>query len=95
LRRYASTFTTCEPADLRDPATALRFARRAVELTKGADAGALDTLAQVHFAMGDAPRAIEAAEKALSLLPAIKPGDAESEMRKEIEGHLARFKRRE
>jgi len=95
LRQFASTLTTCKPADLRDPATALRLARRAVELTKGADAGALDTLAEVYFAMGDRPRAIEAVEKALSLLPVVSQGDSESEMRKVIEGHLARFKGRE
>ncbi len=49
---------------------ALQAARRAVELSKGANAGFLDTLAEAFFATGDPEQAVATEEKALKLLEA-------------------------
>jgi tetratricopeptide (TPR) repeat protein len=76
---------TCEPADLRDPVTALRLAREAVELTGGADPGILDTLALAQHLTGDTPGAIETEKKAISILP------ADAAWRGEYEAALERY----
>ena len=76
---------TCEPADLRDPETALRLARDACDMTDNANPGYLDTLALAQHLTGDTPAAIETEKKALSLLPADAPG------RGKYEAALARF----
>ena len=78
---------TCEPEDLRDPQTALRFALQAVEMSDGENAGILDTLALAFFMTGDTAKAIETQVKAVSLLP---PG--ESSVRTEIEANLAKYR---
>ena len=78
---------TCEPEDLRDPAAALPVAQRAVEMTESKNAGILDTLALAYFMTGDAAKAIETQETAVSLLP---PG--ESEARTELEANLAKYR---
>jgi tetratricopeptide (TPR) repeat protein len=66
LHRYADLLLTCEPPDLRDPATALDAARRAVDASAGA--AHQDTLAQAYQANGDYPRAIAAQRAALDAL---------------------------
>ena len=76
---------TCEPADLRDPETALRLARDACAMTDNANPPFLDTLALAQHLTGDTPAAIETEEKALSLLPPGAPG------RGDYEGALARI----
>ena len=76
---------TCEPADLRDPETALRLARDACDMTDNANPGYLDTLALAQHLTGDTPAAIETEKKALSLLPPDAPG------RGDYEAALARF----
>jgi eukaryotic-like serine/threonine-protein kinase len=92
MEECARVLIDCEPADLRSPSQALRIARRAVEVTKNADASALDTLASVYFALGSRSQAIETAEKALTLLPAARLGEPSNEMRQAIEAHLAQFR---
>ncbi len=76
---------TCEPADLRDPETALRLARDACAMTNNANHAFLDTLALAQHQTGDTPAAIETEMKALSLLPATAPG------RSDYEAALAKF----
>jgi tetratricopeptide (TPR) repeat protein len=88
----ALALLTAEPADLRNPLAALRYATRAVEMTKGADPGFLDTQAEAYFAGGAVARAIETEEKALSLLPASTHGNPASRARRVFEGHLTRYK---
>jgi tetratricopeptide (TPR) repeat protein len=88
LSEYAGNFLNCIPADLREPATAVEYARRAVEKTGGRDKDALELLAEAYFQNADSARAIESGEKALNLLPA--GGDPET--RRTIEAQLARFK---
>ena len=62
----------CEPADLRDPDTALPLARDACAMTDNAHASYpvyLDTLALAQHLTGDTPAAIETQTTALLLLP--------------------------
>jgi tetratricopeptide (TPR) repeat protein len=68
---YAWLLLTCEPVDLRDPETALQFAERAVELSKGKDPYVLDTLAVALQMTGNLDRAIQIEKQAL---PLAKPG---------------------
>ncbi len=84
---YAWALLTCEPAELRDPDTALTFALSANERTAHANPGFLDTLALAHHRTGDTTRALEIQERALALLP---PG--ESSLRTELEEHLDEFR---
>ena len=59
---------TVEDEKLRDPAEAVRFAKRACELTQYSQPGFLDTLTVAYAASGDFPKAIETAEKTLLLI---------------------------
>ena len=61
---------TSSVPELRDPAAAVALASRAAELTQRRDGGVLDILAAAYAAAGDFPRAIAAAESALSLVDA-------------------------
>ena len=56
---YAWILLTCEPADLRDPETALEAATRANELTNYQSDSFLDTLAMAYFKNGFVDKAIE------------------------------------
>ncbi len=89
LNDYASWLLTCEPAALRDPATALRFARRAADVQR--QPMTLDTLALAQYHTGDVRRALETGRAALAMLPAAPAGTPATGLRAEIEGHLAQF----
>lgn len=91
INLYALSLATCEPEQLRNPAAALPYAERAVQLTQSADPLVLDTLALAAHGAGDKARAIATAEKALGLLPPAG-GSALSRTRGVIEAHLAGFK---
>ena len=54
-------------AEQRDYALALKAAMRAEELTEGKDASIVDTLARVHFEMGEVAKAIEIQTRAVEL----------------------------
>jgi non-specific serine/threonine protein kinase/serine/threonine-protein kinase len=92
LYQYAQTFLTCLPADLREPTTALAYAKRAVEKSGGSDSDSLDLLAQAYFLTGDSAHAIETEEKALSLLPPASGKEPASSSRSRMEKQLSRFK---
>jgi non-specific serine/threonine protein kinase/serine/threonine-protein kinase len=81
---YAWWALTCEPSDLREPESALRFALEANEMTGFRNATYLDTLALAYHLTGDTERAIETQSKAISLLP-------EDADRSEYEERLAEF----
>jgi len=89
LSEYAETFLTCEPADLRDPATALRFAKASVAKSGGTDSENLDILADAYFQNHDPDDAVATERKALSLLPAVNPP---SPLRRRLERNLAKYK---
>jgi hypothetical protein len=82
---YAESFLTCEPTDLRQPATALVYAKRAVEKS-GNVSDYLDQLARAYFQSGDAVKAVESEERALSSL------SPDSHSRRTLEAHLSKFK---
>ncbi|UCE58450.1 MAG: serine/threonine protein kinase [Phycisphaerales bacterium] len=67
LNEYAWLLLMCEPADLRDPETALVVARRASGLTQHVDPDVLNTLARAHEMTGDIELAIETQQKAVQL----------------------------
>jgi len=83
VHAFARTLLTCVPADLQDPAAALRYAQQAVTMTHGQDATLLGTLALASHRTGDQARAIATVEQALALAP----GDAIQ--RQELEAQLA------
>jgi serine/threonine protein kinase len=92
LIQYAESFLECKPAALRDPAIALEYAKKAVEKSGGTGSEYLDMLALAYFQNGDAPRAIETEEKALSLLPPVNPQQPFSPTRNRLEAQLEKFK---
>lgn len=92
LYSYAETFLTCTPADLREPATALEYAKRSVDKSGKPDSDTLDLLARAYFQTGDVARAIEAEERALSLLPPTKSAEGIASPRRKMEVQLTRFK---
>jgi hypothetical protein len=77
---------TIEPSRLRDPASALLYAKRAVELSQGNDPAILDTLAWAYHLTGDQALAITTEERALALLA------PDASLRRGFEANLARFK---
>jgi hypothetical protein len=87
LNNYPWTLLTCEPEDLRDPQTALPVAKRAVAMTEEKNFNNLDTLALAYFMTGDAAKAVETQERAVSLLP-----PEESPLRTELETSLAKYR---
>jgi eukaryotic-like serine/threonine-protein kinase len=92
LNTYASALLTGEPAAIRDPKTALRYAERAVEATHERNAAALDTLARAQFDIGNAARAVAIENQALALLPRSISGGPPSATRREFEASLAKYK---
>jgi tetratricopeptide (TPR) repeat protein len=85
LFAYAESFLSGEPADLRQPETAVEYAKKAVEKSGGA-ADYLDQLAQAYCQSGNLVEAEASEERALSSLP---PG---SHKRQILQAHLAKFK---
>jgi non-specific serine/threonine protein kinase/serine/threonine-protein kinase len=67
LSRYAQILLTCQPADLRDPAVALRSAKQAVLNSSGRDPKSLQVLAQAYLQNGDTTRAAETQRRLASL----------------------------
>jgi len=69
LNEYARFMLTCEPGDLRDPATALLIAKRAVQVSEAKNPSILDTLALAQQMTGDLDQAIDTQGKAVALIP--------------------------
>lgn len=86
-------FAETEVAALRDSKRAAEFCRQAVELTKGADPDAFIGLALALSQMGDHAAAVDAATKAVSLLPPSVAGQPKSQQRADMEAALERFRR--
>jgi eukaryotic-like serine/threonine-protein kinase len=86
LNGYAWQLLTCEPADLRDPTIARRYAERAAAVTDRKDPTILDTLALALHLTGDDRVAVQAEEAALALTPASSIG------RTEFEEHVEQYR---
>ncbi|MBL8880264.1 MAG: tetratricopeptide repeat protein [Phycisphaerales bacterium] len=68
LNGAAWTLLTGTPETIRNPAVALKLALRAAELSKSENPAILDTLALAYARTGDAAKAVDTQEKAISLL---------------------------
>jgi len=90
LTRAARLLLICEPAELREPQAGLRYAQRAVTLTKEADAYALDTLAEAYLQTGNSAAARQTVQKGLALVPGV-PGQQSSWLRRLLEAKQARL----
>jgi eukaryotic-like serine/threonine-protein kinase len=88
MQQYAWLLLTTPFVELRDPAEALLYARKAVAITNGSDPALLETLARAQAASNDYAGAMETERKALALV-----GAGQSDLRTEIESNLARFER--
>jgi tetratricopeptide (TPR) repeat protein len=69
INNYAWALLTCDPADLRDVATATPLAEKAVKLTDEKESALLDTLALAYHLAGQNDKAVELQRKSLDLLP--------------------------
>ena len=90
LLDLAWIIATAPNLELRVPAEGVRLAERAVRLTNGANATALDTLAAAYAAAGQIDRAVATAESALKA--ALETG--ERELAGEIRTRLDRYRAR-
>jgi tetratricopeptide (TPR) repeat protein len=84
LYAYALSFLTCEPKDLRQPQTALDYAKRALAKSVGEQTDYLDLLARAYFQSGNLSQAILTEEKALT-----STHDAQDQQK--LKRHLAQF----
>ncbi len=84
LIETALSLSTTGVLHRRDLPAALKFATRAVELTKGEKPAALATLARVHYELGHLAKAVETIQKAC----AVATGDD----KETVEGHLKYYK---
>jgi tetratricopeptide (TPR) repeat protein len=92
MSQYAMALLTCQPADLREPATALLYARKSVAKSGGANSDHLNALAQAYFQNRQITQAIETEEKALKLLAPPQPRQPDPPAWHRIKTQLARFK---
>ncbi|MGD0363980.1 MAG: protein kinase [Bryobacteraceae bacterium] len=76
---------------LRDYPAALRFALRADEAAKGKNPAALGYLAEAYSLNNDTPKALDAAQRALALMPPTKPGDSPSQLRNWLEAEVKEY----
>jgi tetratricopeptide (TPR) repeat protein len=83
---YANELSQCPYPDICDQQKALRYAKVAVDMTKGQNAFALDTLANVYFRTGAVEKAAETQRLALSF-----SGNLPAGAREEISTSLNRF----
>ena len=90
LLDLAWIIATAPNVELRVPAEGVRLAERAVRLTNGANATALDTLAAAYASDGQFDRAIPTAERGLKI--ALETGERElaAEIRTRLEGYRKR-----
>lgn len=87
LNQFAWTIATDENIPERDMKIALKAAERANDLTDEKDASILDTLAAIHFEMGNVAKAVEIQERAVSAA-------ASGNMKQQLETRLAKYKRK-
>ncbi|MGA3202002.1 MAG: protein kinase [Bryobacteraceae bacterium] len=90
IYNYAWLAVTTDPADLRDPRTALPYAKRAVELN--ADELSLHVLAEAYAGVGDYVHAEETEQKAVSKYPPVKPGSKVPVQQEMMEDYLKQIR---
>ena len=90
---YASILVTTPFPELQDRAAALKYAKKAVEMTGQSDLDALDILARAYDQNGDPRQAVETETKALGLLQPLPAGARPSELRATLQTNLQAFQR--
>jgi len=93
IYNYAWLAVTVDPADLRDPAAALPYARKAAQIGKGEDPLCLHVLALAYAGTGDYRQAVETEQKALALFPPAQPGKPQQRNQGIIERALDGFRK--
>ncbi len=88
FQRAADDLLEVRPATLQNPHQAIELARRAVEISRGANPAFLITLARAQRAAGDEPAAHASLQKVLALLPPTA-GQSKSQARRIAENMLA------
>jgi non-specific serine/threonine protein kinase/serine/threonine-protein kinase len=91
---YAWLAVTVEPEDLQEPAKALPYAKKAVEMSGGRDPFSLHVLAQAYAGMGDNATAVQTEERALSTMPAPQPGQTVPAIQATIQEAMADYRKR-
>jgi Flp pilus assembly protein TadD len=91
LNEYAWALVSAEPAELRNPAQAVVYVRRAIDRAGAPNPVYLHTLGTAQFQSGDRGGAVQTLEEALRLMPQAPNGPALG-LRKQIEADLGRFK---
>jgi tetratricopeptide (TPR) repeat protein len=81
LERAARYFMGCQPPDLRQAGLALRYAKRAVELTHSENLTYLATLAEAQLEAGDRAAAVATAKRAIEAATQGSPERAELQSR--------------
>jgi tetratricopeptide (TPR) repeat protein len=89
---YAWLAVTVDPEDLRDPASALPYAKKAVELSHSQDPLCLHVLAEAYDGTKDYRDAVATEEKALALFAPAEPGKPQPRNRGIIERALERYR---
>jgi len=91
---YAWLAVTVEPEDLQEPAKAMPYAKKAVEMSNGKDPFSVHVLAQAQAGVGDYASAIRTEEKALALMPAPQPGLTPPAIQATVQSALDDYRRR-
>jgi len=91
FNEYAWALVSTEVADVRNPARALEYARRAIERAGSPNPVYLHTLGWAQYRLGHKMEAVRTLETALKTLPPASSGPAVG-LRRQIETDLATFK---
>jgi eukaryotic-like serine/threonine-protein kinase len=91
FNEYAWALVSTEVEDVRNPALALKYATRAVELAGGQNPVYMHTLAWAYYRMGHRDDAVRTLEQALKAMPAANSGPAVG-LRRQVETDLATFR---
>jgi hypothetical protein len=89
---YAWLLLIARPPDLRDPATALAYARRALDMPHGVHPDSLAVLAVAEQMTGDAEAAVATALRVYDLVPAMRAGRNDDQLRLDVREQLSRHR---
>jgi len=93
IYNYAWLAVTVDPAEMRNPSSALPYAIKAVELSKSQEPLCLHVLSQAYSELGDYQRAVEVEEKALALFPPVEAGRPAPRNRGVVESSLEEYRK--
>jgi len=92
IQGYSELLVATPFTDLQDNAAALKYARKAVDLTHERDPTALDALARAYAKVSKFTEAVRFEEKAIGLLPPADPSQGVPELRKTLQANAASFR---